>query len=45
MRLLLTHMQTLSEQHGNVSLEGSLTKATLSWSWHDVLEKVQQLKE
>lgn len=44
MRLFLTHMQTLAEEKDKVSLEGSLTKMTLTWSWHDVLEKVQQFR-
>lgn len=45
LRISLTHMQTLSEDSGSFSLEGSLTKITLSWSWHDVLERVRQFKD
>ena len=45
LRLFLTHMQTLSEDNGSVSLEGSLTRISFSWSWHDVLERVRQFKE
>lgn len=45
MRLFLTHMQTTSEANDNYSLEGSLTKITLSWSWHDVLERVRQFRD
>ncbi len=44
LRLFLTHMQTVSEDGDRVSLEGSLTKVTFSWSWHDVLERVQQFR-
>jgi hypothetical protein len=44
LRLFLTHMQTFSEEEDGLSLEGSLTKVTLSWSWHDVLEKVRQFR-
>ena len=36
MRLFLTHMQTLSEQSGNLALEGSLTKLSVSWSCRNV---------
>lgn len=45
LRLFLTHMQTISETSDAFSLEGSLTKLTLSWSWHDVLEKVRQFRQ
>lgn len=44
MNLFVTHMQTLSESKADVTLEGSLTKITLAWSWHDVLEKVKQFR-
>ena len=44
LRLFLTHMQTVSEEEEGSSLEGSLTKVTLSWSWHDVLEKVRRFR-
>ncbi len=45
LRLNLTHMQTLSEQENAFELEGSITKLTLLWSWHDVLEKVRRFKD
>lgn len=45
LRLFLTHMQTLSESGSPLSLEGSLTKLSFSWSWHDVLEKVRQFRD
>lgn len=45
MRLFLTHMQTVSEDKDNVSLQASLTKITFSWSWHDVLEEVRQFRK
>ena len=45
LRLFLTHMQTLSEGGSSISLEGSLTKISFSWSWHDVLEKVRQFRD
>lgn len=44
LRLFLTHMQTISEGNDAFELEGSLTKLTLSWSWHDVLEKVRTFR-
>lgn len=45
LRIFLTHMQTMSEGGSSISLEGSLTKISFSWSWHDVLEKVRQFRE
>ncbi len=45
LRVFLTHMQTLSEDSGSFALEGSLTKISFSWSWHDVLERVRQFRE
>lgn len=45
LRLFLTHMQTLSEDNGTFSLEGSLTKISFSWSWHDVLQRVSDFKK
>lgn len=45
LRLFVTHMQTASEDSQGLSLEGSLTKITLSWSWHDVLERVRQFRK
>lgn len=44
MNLFVTHMQTISEDGDRLQLEGSVTKVTLSWSWHDVLEKVRRFR-
>ncbi len=44
MHLYLTHMQTLSSSTDPFDLEGSLTKVTLSYAWHDVLERVKKFK-
>ena len=43
-KLFLTHMQTLDESNGAFSLEGSVTKISFTWSWHDVLERVSNFK-
>lgn len=45
LRLFLTHMQTMSEGGGAFELEGSLTKLSFTWSWHDVLERVRQFRQ
>ncbi|MEZ5892509.1 MAG: transporter [Parvularculaceae bacterium] len=45
MHLYLTHMQTLSSSADPFDLEGSLTKVTLAYSWHDVLERVKKFTE
>ncbi|MDJ0655717.1 MAG: transporter [Xanthomonadales bacterium] len=45
MRLFMTHMQALDSDSDSLSLDGSITKITLSWSWHDVLERVQRFKD
>lgn len=45
LRLFLTHTQTLSEDDGSFSLEGSVTKISFSWSWHDVLERVRVFRD
>lgn len=45
LRLFLTHSQTIAERDSSFTLEGSLTKVTVSWSWHDVLEKVRRMKD
>ncbi len=45
LKLFLTHMQTLSEDTGSFSLEGSVTKISFTWSWHDVLERVRDFKD
>lgn len=39
LNLFLTHNQTFSSGNDNVSLEGTITKITLSWRWHDFQEK------
>lgn len=39
MSLFLTHNQTFSSGNDDVSLEGAVTKVTLSWSFHDFQEK------
>ncbi|MCB0631134.1 MAG: transporter [Saprospiraceae bacterium] len=39
LNLFLTHNQTFSSGNDNVSLEGTVTKITLSWSFHDFQEK------
>lgn len=39
MSLFLTHNQTFSSGNDDVSLEGTVTKVTLSWSFHDFQEK------
>ena len=45
LNLFLSHAQTLSEDSGSFSLEGSITKISFTWGWHDVLERVRQFKE
>lgn len=39
LNLFLTHNQTFSLGNDNVSLDGTVTKLTLSWSFHDFQEK------
>ncbi len=39
MQLFLTHAQTFSKPE-DISLKGSLLKVSLTWSWHDYFEKV-----
>ena len=39
LNLFLTHNQTFSSGNDSVSLEGTVTKLTLSWSFHDFQEK------
>ena len=39
LNLFLTHNQSFSSGNDNVSLEGTVTKFTLSWSFHDFQEK------
>ena len=40
--LFLTHNQTFSSGNKEVSLEGTVTKLTLSWSFHDFNEKMKK---
>ncbi len=44
LNLFVTHMQTVSEDSNSLNLSGSLTKVLLSWSWHDVLERVREFR-
>lgn len=39
LNLFLTHNQTFSSGNDDVSLEGTVTKITLSWAFHDFQEK------
>jgi len=39
LNLFLTHNQTFASGNDNISLDGSVTKLTLSWSFHDFQEK------
>lgn len=45
LNLFLTHNQTFSSGNDNVSLDGSVTKITLSWSFHDFQEKFKSFIE
>ena len=45
LNLLLTHNQTFSSGNDNVSLDGTVTKITLSWSFHDFQEKFKNYIE
>lgn len=45
LNLFLTHNQTLSSGNDNVSLDGTVTKLTLSWSFHDFQEKFKSYIE
>lgn len=45
LQFYLTHMQSLDDDDSSLSLEGSMTKISFSWSWHDVLERVSRFKE
>ena len=40
MQIFLTHAQTISEASDAFDLQGSIFKATLSWSWHDYFERI-----
>ena len=43
--LFLTHNQSFSSGNKDVSLEGTVTKLTLSWSFHDFQEKFKKYLE
>lgn len=43
LRLNVTHMQTLAPATGGAPLEGALTKVSLMWSWHPVVERYRKL--
>ncbi len=43
--LFLTHMQTFSPEDKPVVLEGALSRVTLAWSWHRVIERRRNLSE
>ena len=45
MSLMITHMQTFAEESGDFTLTGSLTKVFFTYSWHDVLNRVQPILE
>ena len=40
----LTHMQALEDDDSALTLDGSMTKISFTWSWHDVLQRVQDFK-
>lgn len=42
--LFITHMQTISEQADGVQLQGAVLKLMVSWAWHDVMERVRNLR-
>ncbi len=44
LNLSVTHMQTLSSSADPFDLEGSLTKVTLTYGWHDVLERIKKFQ-
>lgn len=44
LHLFLTHIQTVAEDDDGLSLEASITKISLSWSWHDFFEKINEIK-
>ncbi|MEZ4810803.1 MAG: transporter [Allomuricauda sp.] len=45
LNLFLTHSQTFSSGNDNVSLDGTVTKITLSWSFHDFQDKFKNYIE
>lgn len=45
LQLTISHMQTISGSSGGLDLDGSLTMITLSWGWHDVLQRVRDFRD
>jgi len=43
LNLFLTHLQTVAPESGPVVLEGALSRVTLTWSWHRVIERRRAL--
>ena len=43
--IYVSHMQTLDSGDSAVSLDGSLTRISFAWAWHDVLERVSRFKD
>ena len=41
LNLTLTHNQSISSGSNNPSLDGTVTKLTLSWTFHDFQEKMK----
>jgi len=44
MRLYLTHLQTINSSADPFDLEGSVTKVSLTYAWHSVLERVKNFR-
>lgn len=46
MQLFITHVQSITEaQQKNTALQGGLTKITLTYGWHDVIQKILDFYE
>ena len=45
LQLFLTHLQTIGGGDEQLALEGALFKATLTWSWHAVLQRARDFHE
>lgn len=45
LQLFLTHLQTFAGEEEPVTLDGALVKATMTWSWHDVLQRAKDFHE
>lgn len=43
--IYVTHMQTLDSGDSALSLDGSLTRISFAWAWHDVLERVSRFRD